>query len=260
MGFIFCPSADKHRVSTPGRASSSFGPKVPTFRSCSARAVLPDFSGLLHSVPCRFVAPCSRLGFARLPVRSTVLPKEVSFPRLSHWRHTLQSISLQRSLSPVTPDESGFTKVPYPLAVVPCLVPSVPVLPRFPSVRPGSSTSRLCSTLKSVAVRGCCHLQAARCSHGLLWPTMLVMPAGRIAPARHKLHPQGARLHSEECSVTGTGAPEGATGTGDSTTGLSRRRTSPQRIAWPVRGLTPPEGDVRHTRVVQPKQPEDCPT
>jgi hypothetical protein len=62
MGFIKDrPSTDKHCVSTPSKTpkSSTFGLSCQT-QTCSALAVSRDFSGLLHAVPCRFIAPYNR--------------------------------------------------------------------------------------------------------------------------------------------------------------------------------------------------------
>jgi hypothetical protein len=62
MGFIKDrPSTEKHCVSTPSKSPKSFafGLSCQT-QTRSALAVSHDFSGLLHAVPCRFIAPYNR--------------------------------------------------------------------------------------------------------------------------------------------------------------------------------------------------------
>lgn len=188
MGFIFRPTADKHRVSTPGRASSSFGPKLPHSRRVPLLSFLPTSAvcstrcraGLLHpaagwgSPGCRSRSPSSRKRSAFGAFLAGVTPFK-AFPSRAAFPP-----------SPQTNPSSPKFWAPSPLSPVWCR--RSPCCHAFRRLRPSSSTSRLCSAQKSVAVRRVFHLRPARCSHGLLYPPMSVMPAGRIAPARHKLH------------------------------------------------------------------------
>jgi hypothetical protein len=98
LGFI----KDRPSASTdtacplPDEPRPALRPGVAKLRTCSALAVLPDFGGLLHAAPCRFVAPCIRpWGSPRFQLAPLVARRLGVGTRLSRWRHTLRSFPLR---------------------------------------------------------------------------------------------------------------------------------------------------------------------
>lgn len=121
-------------------------------RARSALAVLPDFSGLLHTRPCGFVAPRKR------PWGPPGFQPTADLPRRN-----------ATAVHPTFPTGAlPFEVFPSPVAVV--LSPE-PLPPRcwlgdHRSAR-FAPTSGLYSTAESVAPRQCCHRRLARYSLGL---------------------------------------------------------------------------------------------
>jgi len=132
-------------------------PCAAKHRTPSAHVVPPDFGGLLRELLYRFVAPCSQ-PWGSSPFQCSLPPRV--FP---HWLvlrtflrlvpHTLRSFSLAGSRA-ASPQSLPSRRCSDPL---------------FPASR--SSTSRLCSTIESVADCRCFHPQPARCSLGLGSPS-----------------------------------------------------------------------------------------
>jgi hypothetical protein len=165
LGFIKDrPSASTDAVRPlPGGPRPALRPGAAILRTRSALAVLPDYGGLLHSTPCRFVAPCIRpWGSPRFRSALALRPKARG----------------EGSPSPVAPHPSKLSpprqvaaRHHAPIPSRRCSgfpVSSPPVLPRLgPGPSDLRSTSGFCSAAKSVAACRRCHRQAARCSLGL---------------------------------------------------------------------------------------------
>jgi hypothetical protein len=151
-------------------------PEAATLRTRSALVVPPDYGGLLHSVPCRSVAPCSQ-SWGSPRFRAEVRHSSHG-PRSRKNRSVTRHRTIESSPRRVHPSERSPCRQPCRVTAAHALSPlSTATRQVYFRERKDTrqrdqvlSTSRPCSTGKSVAPPGRCRPAAARCSLGLLDP------------------------------------------------------------------------------------------
>lgn len=163
MGFIKDrPSTDKHCVSTPSKTpkSSTFGLSCQT-QTRSALAVSRDFSGLLHAVPCRFIAPYNRPWGSPCFEHQQIRRPANAFPNGALPYEAFPSLTAEKRHRRCWPKPTpAFTAISFPRVVVHgfFLCPSV-----LPLLNPG-----LCQSLDLRALSR----QVVRCEAAMLPPLL----------------------------------------------------------------------------------------